>query len=85
MNKLRAVTAVHVNRKVSEVVEEMNPTLRGWVNYFCIGHSASVFNEVREYALQRVLRLHEATSGEERVRMEELVARVLLRAAWVVL
>ena len=62
--KLRAVTDKRVNRKVSAVVEEMNPILRGWVNYFRIGQSASVFNEVREYALGRVRRYLRRRQGK---------------------
>lgn len=54
--KLKALTLPQVPKKVNEVVKEMNPVLRGWVNYFRIGNSSSVFNEIREYALCRVRR-----------------------------
>ena len=36
--------------KISEVVEKLNPVLRGWVNYFRIGNSARVFNKIKRYA-----------------------------------
>jgi RNA-directed DNA polymerase len=42
----------------------MNPILRGWVNYFRIGHSSSVFNEVRAYALRRVRRYIRRRQGK---------------------
>ncbi|MFA5780333.1 MAG: group II intron reverse transcriptase/maturase [Elusimicrobiota bacterium] len=47
--KIREITR---NRpvKVSEVVEKLNPVLRGWVNYFRIGNSARVFNKIKRYA-----------------------------------
>lgn len=62
--KLREKTAKHINRKVSAVVMEVNPILRGWVNYFRIGHSSSVFNEVREYALCRMRRYLRRRQGK---------------------
>ena len=40
--------------KVSEVVKELNPVLRGWVNYFQIGNSTTTFNKIREYTGMKV-------------------------------
>lgn len=54
--KLRDATAPFVQKKVGDVVRQMNPVLRGWVNYFRIGNSAGVFAKVREYALCRLRR-----------------------------
>jgi group II intron reverse transcriptase/maturase len=62
--KLREVTAKQVNRKVSEVVKEINPIVRGWVNYFRIGHSAKAFNGIRHYVLSRVRRYRRRRQGK---------------------
>ena len=54
--KLRDATSPMVQHKIGEVVREVNPMLRGWVNYFRIAHSARAFGRVREYALCRLRR-----------------------------
>jgi RNA-directed DNA polymerase len=41
--KLREVFRQHVSQPVGEVIEEINPILRGWMNYFRIGHSSRCF------------------------------------------
>lgn len=40
--------------KVSKIIEELNPVLRGWVNYFRIGNSAKVFDRIRNYTVMKV-------------------------------
>src|SRR6202158_5674441 len=45
--KLREVFRQHVSRQVGEVIEEINPILRGWMNYFRIGHSSRCFLKIR--------------------------------------
>jgi RNA-directed DNA polymerase len=42
--KLREVFRQHVSQPVGEVIEEINPILRGWTNYFRIGHSSRCFS-----------------------------------------
>jgi len=39
------------------VIETINPILRGWVNYFRIGHSSECFSYVREW-VERKIRRH---------------------------
>jgi RNA-directed DNA polymerase len=41
--ELREVFRQHVSQPVGEVIEEINPILRGWMNYFRIGHSSRCF------------------------------------------
>lgn len=41
---------------VGTMIQELNPVIWGWVNYFRIGNSSEAFQEVREYVLRKVLR-----------------------------
>ena len=54
--KLREVFRQHESRPVGEGVEEINPILRGWVNYFRVGHSHRCFAMVKRWVEQKVRR-----------------------------
>ena len=43
-------------RDVREVIERINPVLRGWGSYFQTGNAAQKFNQVDRYALDRLKR-----------------------------
>ncbi len=43
-------------RPIGEVVHEINPVVRGWVNYFRLGNSSRVFGKIRGYTMKRVRR-----------------------------
>ncbi len=63
--KIRKITR---NRpvKVSEVVEKLNPVVRGWVNYFRIGNSGRIFIKIRDYTAMKVrgfIRKRQARKG----------------------
>jgi RNA-directed DNA polymerase len=34
---------------VARVIELINPILRGWVNYFAVGHSSQVFSFIKNW------------------------------------
>jgi group II intron reverse transcriptase/maturase len=55
-DKIRTIT--HRQRPVStpDMIEELNPVLRGWFNYFGIGHSSRSFNRIRRYTVRKVRR-----------------------------
>jgi len=55
--KLREVFRQHVSWPVEMVIAKVNPILRGWVNYFRIGHSSSCFTLVKEW-VERKIRRH---------------------------
>jgi RNA-directed DNA polymerase len=44
-------------RDIREVIEVLNPVLRGWGNYFCTGNASWKFQQVDRYVNQRLVRL----------------------------
>jgi RNA-directed DNA polymerase len=44
LRTLKDVFRRHQSQPVSRVVELINPVLRGWVNYFAVGHSSECFS-----------------------------------------
>jgi len=54
--KLREVFRRQVSQPVRGVIEEINPILRGWVNYFRIGHSSRCFGMVRDWVGKKIRR-----------------------------
>ena len=57
LQKLKAVFRRHVSHPVQQVIELVNPVLRGWLNYFRIGHSGRCFSYVRLW-VERKIRRH---------------------------
>ena len=43
LRKLKTIFRSFRSRPVSQLIEQINPILRGWVNYFAIGHSSRCF------------------------------------------
>jgi RNA-directed DNA polymerase len=54
--KLREIFRQHVSWPVATVIEEINPILRGWVNYFRVGHSSRCFAMVKHWVEKKVRR-----------------------------
>jgi RNA-directed DNA polymerase len=54
--KLREVFRRNVSQPVGRVIKEINPILRGWVNYFRVGHSARCFSMVSHWVEEKVRR-----------------------------
>jgi RNA-directed DNA polymerase len=54
--KLREVFRRNVSQPVGKVIEEINPILRGWVNYFRVGHSTRCFSMVNHWVEVKVRR-----------------------------
>ena len=54
--ELREIFRRHVSQPVGEVIEIINPILRGWVNYFRIGHSSRCFSLVRDWVEAKIRR-----------------------------
>jgi len=56
LGKLKEVFARFVSQPVSRVIYLINPILRGWVNYFRIGHSSKCFGYVKGWVEKKVRR-----------------------------
>lgn len=50
--------------KVSQVIQELNPVLRGWMNYFRIGNSAEIFHKIQYYTVRKVRRFSRKKQGK---------------------
>jgi RNA-directed DNA polymerase len=57
LRKLREVFQSHVSQSAGEVIQIINPKLRGWENYFRIGDSSRCFGYIR-YWVERKMRRH---------------------------
>ena len=57
----------HQNQRgrVDRVVQLINPVLRGWVNYFAIGHSSECFSFIRDW-VEKKIRRHMGRSRNRR-------------------
>jgi RNA-directed DNA polymerase len=56
LRKLKAVFRRSVSQPVRQVIEEINPILRGWVNYFAVGHSSRCFSFIKRWVEKKVRR-----------------------------
>jgi RNA-directed DNA polymerase len=57
LSKLKEIFRVSRSQPVGEVIEKINPILRGWVQYFAIGHSSRCFSYIR-YWVEKKIRRH---------------------------
>jgi len=55
-SRIREITRRGRTIKISEIIKELNPVLRGWVNYFRYGNSRDSFSKIREYTVKRIRR-----------------------------
>jgi RNA-directed DNA polymerase len=56
LRELKAVFRRSQSQPVDRLIVEINPKLRGWVNYFRIGHATRCFTFVRAWVEKRVRR-----------------------------
>jgi RNA-directed DNA polymerase len=56
LRKLKEVFRRFRSQPVSRVVPYINTILRGWVNYFAVGHSSRCFSYIREWVEKKVRR-----------------------------
>jgi RNA-directed DNA polymerase len=53
---LKEVFRRHQSQPVERVISLINPVLRGWVNYFAVGHSSECFSFIKDWAEKKVRR-----------------------------
>ena len=56
LRKLKEIFRRYQSQPVDRVVELINPMLRGWVNYFRVGHSSRCFGYVKDWVEKKVRR-----------------------------
>ena len=56
LRKLKEVFRRHQSQPVDRVVQLINPVLRGWVNYFAVGHASECFSFIRDWVEKKVRR-----------------------------
>jgi RNA-directed DNA polymerase len=52
--KLKEIFRQNISQPVERVIEQINPILRGWVNYFAVGDSSECFSFVRNWVEKKV-------------------------------
>jgi RNA-directed DNA polymerase len=55
MDKVRTLTRRRAHRTLADLLRRINPTLRGWCNYFRHGVSSRTFNYVDHFAFWRIV------------------------------
>jgi RNA-directed DNA polymerase len=56
LRKLKEIFRRFVSQPVDRVIELINPIIRGWVNYFRIGHASRCFGYVKDWVEKKVRR-----------------------------
>lgn len=56
MEKIRDVFKRHESQPLTRVRDIINPILRGWVQYFRIGHSSKIFGYVKDWLTKKIRR-----------------------------
>jgi RNA-directed DNA polymerase len=56
LGKLRDMFRRYASQPVGRMIELINPILRGWVNYFAVGHSSRCFSFVKDWVEKKIRR-----------------------------
>ena len=65
LQKLRDSFRRFQSQPVGRVVEIINPILRGWVNYFAVGHASRCFGFVRDWVEKKIRRHLRRARGQQ--------------------
>jgi RNA-directed DNA polymerase len=63
LRKLKLIFRSYRSQPVGELIEQINPILRGWVNYFAVGHSSRCFSYIRDW-VEKKIRCHLARARQ---------------------
>jgi RNA-directed DNA polymerase len=53
---LKEVFRRHRSQPIERVINLINPVLRGWVNYFAVGHSSECFSFIKDWVEKKIRR-----------------------------
>ncbi len=56
LRELKAIFRRSRSQPIGRVIERINPILRGWVNYFAVGHSSRCFSYIRNWVEKKIRR-----------------------------
>ena len=56
LRELKEVFRRHRSQPIEKVISLINPMLRGWVNYFAVGHSSEYFGYIKDWVEKKVRR-----------------------------
>jgi RNA-directed DNA polymerase len=56
LGQLKEIFGASRSQPVGEVIDKINPILRGWVKYFAVGHSSRCFSFVRDWVEKKIRR-----------------------------
>ena len=56
LRKLKDVFRRYQSQPASRVVQLINPVLRGWVNYFAVGHPSECFSMIQDWVEKKIRR-----------------------------
>ena len=56
LRKLKTIFRSFRSRRVGELIETINPILRGWVQYFAVGHSSRCFSMIQNWVEKKIRR-----------------------------
>jgi RNA-directed DNA polymerase len=57
LRKLKGIFKRSVSQPLHGVIDQINPILRGWVNYFAVGNSGRCFSFIRTWVEKKIRRL----------------------------
>jgi group II intron reverse transcriptase/maturase len=61
--KIRGCVSDSIPKKVQEQIKDVNPIIRGWVNYYRLGNPTDSFNKIRNFVNLRVRRTLQRRKG----------------------
>ncbi|MGB5773659.1 MAG: group II intron reverse transcriptase/maturase [Sedimenticolaceae bacterium] len=56
LRRLKVIFRSSRSQPVTQVIEKINRVLRGWVNYFAMGHASQCFSFIRNWVEQKIRR-----------------------------